>query len=273
MSIDFQVQLDGDNIIKATRYPAQTDIPKSLIILAHGYKGFKDWGMFPYAGEYLSRNHEVVTFNFSHNGIGDDPLQFTELEKFAVNTYERELADLNALIRYLQADKEFNNLPIYLIGHSRGAGVCLVHALDHPNSVSGVISWNGVTNLDLFSDQQKEEMRQHGRSYVWNGRTHQQLPLDVSIIEDLEEQKERYDIMARLSHHKDFPIVLIQGSEDGDKLRKGSEQLVNLRPDIQWIQIEGGNHTFGTVHPFTGPTPQLTTALEATLAFISNITP
>lgn len=275
MSTDFQVQLDGELVLKATRYPAQSDAPKGIIIIAHGYKGFKDWGMFPYAAAYLSRQHEVVAFNFSHNGIGDDPLQFTELEKFAVNTYDRELSDLAALIRYLQADmqKADRHLPIFLIGHSRGAGVCLVHALDHPDSVNGVISWNGVTNLDLFSDQQKEEMRRNGRSYVLNGRTNQQMPLDVVIIEDLEQQKERYDIIGRLSRHKDFPVVLIQGSEDGAKLRNGSEQLVRLRPDIQWIQIAGGNHTFGTVHPFTGPTPQLTEALEATLAFILNTTP
>lgn len=277
MSIDFRVQLDGSTVMKATRYPAQSDSPKGLIIIAHGYKGFKDWGMFPYAAKYLSRTHEVVTFNFSHNGIGDDPLHFTELDKFAVNTYDRELLDLDALIRYLQADMQEANLhlPIFLIGHSRGAGVCLVHALDHPDSVSGVISWNGVTNLDLFSDQQREEMRCNGRSYVLNGRTNQQMPLDVIIIEDLERQQERYDIIGRLTGHKDkdFPVVLIQGTEDSSKLRNGSEQLVSLRPDIQWIQIAGGNHTFGTVHPFTGPTSQLTEALEATLSFISNATP
>lgn len=201
MSIDFQVQLDRETVIKATRYPAQNDAPKALIIIAHGYKGFKDWGMFPYAAEYLSRTHEVVTFNFSHNGIGENPLQFTELDKFAVNTYDRELSDLDTLICHLQADMQDDNLnlPIFLIGHSRGAGVCLVHALDHPASISGVISWNGVTNLDLFSDQQKEEMRRNGRSYVLNGRTNQQMPLDVIIIEDLERQQERYNIMDRLS--------------------------------------------------------------------------
>ncbi|MNM77878.1 Alpha/beta hydrolase family protein [compost metagenome] len=272
MSIDFQVQLDGENVIKATRYPAQNNAPIGLILLAHGYKGFKDWGMFPYAAEFLSRTHEVIAFNFSHNGIGDDPLQFTELEKFAVNTYDQELSDLHALINYLQADNQLRSLPLFLIGHSRGAGVSLVYALDHPESVSGVISWNGVTNLDLFSDKQKEEMRRDGRSYVLNGRTNQQMPLDVIIIDDLERQQERYDIIGRLSRHRDFPVVLIQASEDGAKLREGSEHLVSLRPDIQWIQIPGGNHTFGTVHPFEGPTAPLTEALEATLRFISKIT-
>ncbi|MNI06958.1 Alpha/beta hydrolase family protein [compost metagenome] len=271
MSIDFEVQLEGQNVIKATRYPAQNNAPEGLILIAHGYKGFKDWGMFPYAAEYLSHTHEVVTFNFSHNGIGEDPLQFTELEKFAVNTYDQELSDLHALVNYLHADEQLRSLPLFLIGHSRGAGVSLVHALDHPESVSGVISWNGVTNLDLFSDTQKEDMRRNGRSYVLNGRTNQQMPLDVIIIEDLERQQERYDILGRLSHHRDFPVVLIQGSEDGAKLRKGSEDLVRLRPDIEWIQIPGGNHTFGTVHPFAGPTIPLKEALDATLKFISKV--
>ncbi|MNZ40729.1 Alpha/beta hydrolase family protein [compost metagenome] len=272
MSVDFQVQLEGGHVLRATRFAAQNGAPEGIIIIAHGYKGFKDWGMFPYAAEYLSRSHEVVTFNFSHNGIGEkDPLEFTELEKFAVNTYDQELSDLFALIRYLQADEQLRVLPLFLIGHSRGAGVCLVHALDHPDTVNGVVSWNGVTNLDLFSDKQKEEMRENGRSYVLNGRTNQQMPLDVVIIEDLERQHERYDIIGRLSHHKDFPVILIQGSEDGAHLRHGSERLTSVRPDIQWVQVPGGNHTFGTVHPFKGPTPQLTEALDATLDFIAHL--
>lgn len=87
-----------------------------------------------------------------------------------------------------------------------------------------------------------------------NGRTGQQMPLDAILIEDLEQQAERYQILERMKQAR-FPVVLIQGSEDGEHLRRGSEQLIRLRPDIEWVQIPGGNHTFGTVHPFAGTTP------------------
>lgn len=268
MPTDFQLTLEDGVLLRCTHLPAQQSPAVSLIIIAHGYKGFKDWGMFPYAAEQLSQQHEVITFNFSHNGIGDDPFEFTELEKFAINTYDRELADLDALIRYLRREERFRELPLFLIGHSRGAGDCLVYALDHPGEVNGVISWNGVTNLDLFTAQQKEEMRATGRSYVLNGRTNQKMPLDNVILEDLERQKERYDILKRLANGPRFPIVLIQGSEDGSHLRKGSAKLISLRPDVDWVHIPGGNHTFCTVHPFKGTTPQLDQALQASLVFI-----
>ncbi|MNJ00550.1 hypothetical protein D3C73_1599070 [compost metagenome] len=67
-----------------------------------------------------------------------------------------------------------------------------------------------------------------------------------------------------------FPAVLIQGTEDGERLRRGSAELVQLRPDIRWVQIAGGNHTFCTVHPFAGTTPQLEEVIAATEAFISD---
>lgn len=268
MPIDFQVPLENGDVLRCSRFPAQST-PESLILIAHGYKGFKDWGMFPYAAEFLSRSNEVVTFNFSHNGIGDKADEFTELDKFAKNTYDRELSDLAELVNYLKADEQLRPLPLFLLGHSRGAGVCLIHALDHPGQVSGVISWNGVTNLDLFTDKQKDEMREFGRSYVMNGRTGQQMPLDKIILDDLNLQHERYDILGRMAHGSQFPAVLIQGSEDGAHLREGSAELVRLRPDISWIQIQGGNHTFGTVHPFQGYTEPFTEALKATQAFIS----
>lgn len=266
MPDSFRLTLEDGQRLQCTRYPARTE-PQSLVVLAHGFKGFKDWGMFPHAADFLSRTNEVITFNFSHNGIGDLPDQFTELDKFAVNTYDRELSDLRQLIDHLRSDPELASLPLFLVGHSKGAGVCLIHALDYPGQVRGVVSWNGITNPDLLSDNQKEEMRRDGRSYVLNGRTGQQMPLDKVILEDLERQRDRYDLLGRLARSADFPVALIQGTEDGAHLRKGSAELVRLRPDIPWIQIPGGNHTFGTSHPFQGFTEPLTAALEATQAF------
>lgn len=197
MSTAFELPAGEDAVIRGNIFTARQPA-QGIIILAHGYKGFKDWGMFPYTASQLSENYHVLTFNFSHNGVGEDLEQFSELEKFAVNTYSRELADLATLLDYVSTQPELHGLPVFLLGHSRGAGVSLVYALDHPEQIAGVLSWNGVTNLDLFTPEQKEEMRTHGRSHVTNGRTGQQMPLDVSILEDLDAHKERYAIIDRL---------------------------------------------------------------------------
>ncbi|WP_410513374.1 alpha/beta hydrolase [Paenibacillus sp. BR2-3] len=271
MNRNFKIPAGADAVLRCSHFPAQTPA-KSLIVIAHGYKGFKDWGMFPYAASSLSMEHEVITFNFSHAGIGEDPEAFTELEKFARNTYQRELKDMEVLLSYLSQHPKFGGLPLFLLGHSRGAGDCLLYALDHPGEISGVISWNGVTNLDLFTDEQKKDMKDKGRAYVLNGRTGQQMPLDAIILEDLEQQQERYNLLKRMEHST-FPAILIQGSQDGARLRLGSEQLISIRPDIDWVQIPGGNHTFGTVHPFAGTTSQLEQAIAETGDFIDRTLP
>jgi pimeloyl-ACP methyl ester carboxylesterase len=263
---NFEIPAGEDAILRCSHFPAQ-GVPKSLIVIAHGYKGFKDWGMFPYLAAALSHEHEVITFNFSHGGIGEDLQNFTELDKFARNTCHQELKDMEILLSYLNQHPKFRSLPLFLLGHSLGGGVCLLYTLDHPDEIEGVISWNGVTNPDLFTDEQKQEMKEKGRTHVLNGRTGQQMPLDLVLLEDLERQQERYNILERMKKAT-FPVVLIQGSQDSERLRRGSEQLIQLRPDIQWIQIPGGNHTFGTVHPFAGTTPQLELTIAATANFI-----
>jgi pimeloyl-ACP methyl ester carboxylesterase len=267
MTRNFQLPAGEEAVLRCSHFPAR-DKAKSLIVIAHGYKGFKDWGMFPYVAEVLSQEHEVITFNFSHAGIGEDLQNFTELEKFARNTYTREIKDMEILLSYLSQHHKFGSLPLFLLGHSRGGGDCLLYALDHPGEITGVISWNGITDLDLFTEEQKREMRENGRTHVLNGRTGQQMPLDAVIIEDLEQQAERYNLLERM-RAAGFPVILIQGSQDSERLRRGSEQLTALRPDIRWVQIPGGNHTFGSVHPYEGTTPQLEQAIAASLEFIN----
>ncbi|SEU29237.1 S9 family peptidase [Paenibacillus sp. NFR01] len=269
MSRNFQLPAGEDAVLRCSHFPARSKA-KSLIVIAHGFKGFKDWGMFPYAAAELSAEHEVITFNFSHAGIGEDLLNFTELEKFARNTYSREIRDMEILLSYLSQHPKFGALPVFLLGHSRGGGDCLLYALEHPGEIAGVISWNGVTNLDLFNEGQKRDMREKGRSHVLNGRTGQQMPLDAVLLDDLERHAARYNLLERMKDAH-FPVILIQGSEDGDHLRRGSAQLTALRPDIPWVQIPGGNHTFGAKHPFAGTTPQLEEALELTLQFVDRI--
>ena len=48
MPITFELPTDVDAIIRGDFFPAQQPA-QGVIVLAHGYKGFKDWGMFPYA--------------------------------------------------------------------------------------------------------------------------------------------------------------------------------------------------------------------------------
>lgn len=68
MRIAFQLAKNPGRIIRGDVFPAKSKARGTLVI-CHGFKGFKDWGMFPYVGEKLSAWLDVITFNFSHNGV------------------------------------------------------------------------------------------------------------------------------------------------------------------------------------------------------------
>ncbi|WP_233147105.1 alpha/beta hydrolase family protein [Paenibacillus selenitireducens] len=278
MSTSFHLKLEPHRTIRYSVFSGNqpnetgsTASSRGLLILSHGFKGFKDWGMFPYAAEQIAKlaGVDVITYNFSHNGVGEQLTEFTELDKFARNTPHRQLEDLKALISAVHANEGMHSMsrPLFLLGHSWAASMSLIHALDHPDTVAGVIAWNGSSHPDIFSEQEKQEMRDHGVAYTLNGRTKQQMPLSVEILQDLEAHTDQYAIVDRISQAS-FPIALIQGTDDFERLRRGSEMLIQQNPRIEWIQIPGGNHTFTTVHPFQGTTAPLEAAIHATSQFI-----
>ncbi|NRF92686.1 alpha/beta fold hydrolase [Paenibacillus frigoriresistens] len=260
----FELCIATDRVVRGDFYEAASQPARGTLIICHGYKGFKDWGMFPHAAQALAEEVDVISINFSHNGVGADLLEFTELEKFARETYSKDLEDLHAVVNHIRnGESSTTPKPILLLGHSRGAGVCLIYALDYPEHIAGVISWNGIANVDLFTEENKAQMRAAGRTYTMNGRTKQNMPLYLEILEDMEHNRERFDIVGRISTVK-FPIALIQGTEDGERGIRGSQSLVEQNTAIAWIRIPEGNHTFGSVHPYQGETKPLKEAILAT---------
>src|SRR6185295_15752284 len=91
---------EGQKLRCDLRYSENKDSPsfsrrgQGVVVFLHGFKGFKDWGPWPTLMEQLAEEGFItLAFNFSHNGIGDDPLNFTEFDRFARNTFTRDLAE------------------------------------------------------------------------------------------------------------------------------------------------------------------------------------
>src|SRR5260221_9862865 len=79
---------------------AQPNAP--LVIFAHGFKGFKDWGTHNLVARYFAANgFRFLKFNFSHNGTTPDhPIDFADLIAFSDNTFTIELEDLKYVIDF-----------------------------------------------------------------------------------------------------------------------------------------------------------------------------
>lgn len=256
------------------RYPKGTRNNLPLFIFAHGFKGFKDWGFFPYMLEKIVEAEVFcVGFNFSYNGIGDTDLtEFTRLDLFAKNTLSRELEDLDAIINYFDENKErfnkydFENL--ILCGHSRGGGIAIIKASED-NRIKKLITLAAVSTFHRYTDKQKETWERKGYLEVLNTRTQQLMKMNYTFLKDLEKNKERLNIESAVKKIN-CPFLIIHGKED---LSVDFEEAIKLfefsnKPTTKLITIENAGHTFGAAHPFLGTTPHLEKVIAEIINFI-----
>ncbi|MCA0756925.1 alpha/beta fold hydrolase [Paenibacillus sp. N4] len=270
----FRLELEDGLSLKGDVRVREDGGRKPVILFSHGFKGFKDWGFMPYAAEKLAlQEFAVITFNYSCNGV--DVTDFDELERFAQNTYSRELADLEAVLSAVLEERLplaglMDRGQVFLLGHSRGGGNSVLFAAEHPDRIHGVVTWNGIADCDLFTAEFREQVLREGVGYVDNARTKQKMPIAASFFEDLDRNRERFDIKAKAAV-MGTPVLFIQGDRDSERIWTGFEQLRAAAPRHRFAVLEGANHTFGAVHPFAGTTEDLERAIERTGAFFASL--
>jgi uncharacterized protein len=270
---EFSITNRHGDVIRGNIHAAAVSENAPLLIICHGFKGFKDWGMFPYAAETLaSRGISVLRFNFSLNGIADDPLNFTALERFERNTATRELEDLDDVINAVESGvltvDRADPTKLAVLGHSLGGGICIVKAAEDAR-IRAAVTWAGVSNFDRWGPKIKKQWRELGRMEILNARTNQLMPMDVSMLNDLEANSERLDIVAAAGRIR-CPLLILHGDQDVSvPLEEGLRMYHAATTDGKTMHvIPNTDHTFGAVHPFAGSTPALDSVLDLTAAWL-----
>ncbi|WCK54125.1 alpha/beta fold hydrolase [Aneurinibacillus sp. Ricciae_BoGa-3] len=276
MKQSFQLVRKEGLTIRGDVYLEETEpYRKPVIIICHGFKGFKDWAMFPVAGTYFARHGFIaITFNFSGNGIGEDLHNFTELEKFGRNTYQQELSDLDFLIQMLKEGRlpfaeHTDTSRIGLVGHSKGGGDAILYATSYPENIRATVTWNGVAHVDVFGPEIRKQVEENQVGYVVNSRTGQKMPIEKMVLQDIDINARQYDLLSRVAEMEQ-PLLIIQGRDDSEKLVRGAESLKQHARNALLHWIEGAGHTFNMVHPSKGYTPQMLEALDVTAGFFSD---
>ena len=250
-----------------------------LVIFCHGYKGYKDWGCWNLvAKEFASNNFFFIKFNFSHNGgTVNNPIDFPDLNAFGNNNFTHELNDIERVISFVSANKDLsenvdlNN--IFLIGHSRGAGICAIKASENKR-IKGLITWAGVSNFKIrFNEGSKEfnEWKENGVKYVENKRTKQQMPHFFQFYLDFKKNEERFNIKQAVQKLK-IPFLVIHGDNDNSVLPFEGDDLHSWGKNSKFFSLKNGNHTFSSKHPWEEKKlpKELKAATEASISFIKS---
>lgn len=239
------------------------------VLVLHGFKGFMDWGFFPVLARRLAdAGLAAVLFNTSGSGIGPDLESFTEEEAFARATLSSQLEDV-ARVREHVRSGAFPGLDLDragLFGHSRGGGLGLVHAAED-GGYRAVVTWSAIDDADRYGASVKASWRRAGALPIPNLRTGQVLRLDVSVLDDFEAHRERFDIPAA-GRRLRAPALLLHGGADESVDPSALERLAAAVPGAEAVLVPGAGHTYGATHPLADPDSlpaDLELALEKTV--------
>jgi dienelactone hydrolase len=273
MSDNFILNTQKNDVLRITAYGLELINKAPCLILAHGFKGFKDWGFFPYTGEYFSKNgFFVLTFNFSHNGVGDSLTDFTELDKFAENTLSLELSELNEIITAYKEGffGQIGNKGIGLLGHSRGGAITLLCAKER-DEVKAVTTWSAVSNLNRYTERQKNDWKINGFFEVINSRTKQVMRLNVSLLEDIEMNRANSLSIENAARNLNKPLLIAHGEIDLTVPQKEGEAIYQWsdKEQTELFIVKSGGHTFDIKHPFEGSNQKFDSVLNQTKQFFN----
>ena len=246
--------------------------PRPAVLVLHGFKGFKDWGMFPPLGERLAlAGFSAVIPNLSGSGVDDDG-EFTLPERFGHNTFSAELQDAGTVIDALMHGRLGIPAPstLGLIGHSRGGGVAVLQTA-RDSRIKALVTWAAIASVERWPLDQRTVWRTAGRADIRNARTGQVLPLYTDVLDDIERNGDALDIEAAAARIA-IPWLLIHGTNDESVGFSEAELLrgASSNKTTRLMPVEGGGHTFGATHPWRFGTPEIDTVFDATIGWLAS---
>jgi dipeptidyl aminopeptidase/acylaminoacyl peptidase len=250
---------------------------RPAVLVVHGFKGFKDWGMFPPLAERLAQaGFSVVSPNLSGSGV-DDAGEFSWPERFGHNTFSAELADVGVVLDALTAGALGVSPPtqIGLVGHSRGGGVSVLEAARDAR-IRALVTWAAISTVERWPDEsERARWRAAGKLEVLNARTGQVLPLYTDTLDDVERHATGALDIPGAATRVTVPWLIIHGSDDTSVPIAEGERLAGAAQagTSRFLRVEGGGHTFGAAHPWRGSTPALDQVMKETVRWLSRHLP
>jgi dipeptidyl aminopeptidase/acylaminoacyl peptidase len=266
---EFQLAVGDRHLHGIVTLPVQPG-PRPTVVICHGFKGFMEWGFFPHLADLLAeRGFTAIRFNFYGSGMLPGDERVTDLQAFRSATFGRDLEELGAIFAAAGGSIAAGRVDrgrMGLLGHSRGGGTAILAAASPTlrQHLRALVTWSAVSSFDRIGLPDREAWRRQGEITIVNGRTGQELPIGLEVLEDLEARREAYDLLAA-AERRSAPWLIVHGESDETVVLSEAVALYDhAAPPRRLLRIAEGSHTLGAQHPFAGPTPQLIEALNAT---------
>ncbi len=244
---------DGQPILGNTHMPNPgPDDPVGVMLICHGFKGYKDYGFFPHIAEAASAAGLIAhRFNFSHSGMTNHIDTFHRPELFEQDTWRKQATDLKAVIAAVNSGTlSGGGQPITIFGHSRGGLTTLLTAGDQGISeqLAGVVTAASPSACSRIGAEQKEMLKRVGRLPSPSSRTGQTLYVGRVWQDEIDQDPTWHDPCRAIAAIR-CPVMLIHGSDDTTVPVSESQDLHRARPDADYLVIQGAGHTFNAPNP------------------------
>ncbi len=264
---------EGEPIVGDTHEPAGP--PAGVVIIAHGFKGYKDYGMFPRIAETMAARGLIAhRFNFSHSGMTNETATFARPDLFERDTWNKQVYDLRAVIEAVTAGTlDGRELPFVLFGHSKGGVSVLLtagrYADTHADSVpqpAGVASASAPSTCNSLTGQQQQSLNEQGYLLSPSSRTGQELRVGRIYLAEQLEDPLNHDL-PKIARRIACPVLIVHGEADPTVPASCAGQIAASLGGVPRVEIvAGGDHVFNTPNPMppdAEPSPQLATMLAA----------
>jgi len=252
-TLDWEITGAERQPIFGTEYrPAVAPIGCALI--AHGFKGYKDFRMLPpIARELCKAGFVAHAFNFSHSGMTANDETFERPDLFELDTWNKQIFDIRCLIDAISSGRLAGaGLPYVLVGHSRGGVTAILFAGRNVESSlpqpAGIVTAGTPDRACGMPDNRKDELRAAGWLQSPSARTGQTLRIGLNWLTEQEADLTGHDLLANAAKLT-CPLLVIHGEHDETVDVECSTTIAAAAKNARVVRIENGNHVFDAPNP------------------------
>lgn len=134
----------GSVIVGTLTTPSEPSYPPSVVVLAHGFAGHRDYCYHKLLAKKLSDELGLYCFRFDFRDCGES----AEIETADKRILEEDYSDIADVLSYLRNQQ--NLFVSTLVGHSRGAVATLTYAALHDREIPYLVNVSGrYTSIEI----------------------------------------------------------------------------------------------------------------------------